>query len=181
MMGRGDPAGQGMQGCQAYFAWRSQKQGSQLSQCTWHVRFPAGVAHGAWDNELDALAGLRELLSFLPLSNRAELPRVRPTAAVLTAPQAGQPVLLWHLPLWPAPPVSRCQLSPSLIHPPQVPCSDPADRHCPFLDYAVPSSELEAYDMLGVVQQVVDDGQVFEVSRDYAKNIITGRHQGGSL
>lgn len=28
--------------------------------------------------------------------------------------------------------------------------------------------------MLGVVQQVVDDGHVFETMKDYAKNIITG-------
>lgn len=35
------------------------------------------MAHGAFENELDALAGLRELLSFLPSSNRADLPRVR--------------------------------------------------------------------------------------------------------
>lgn len=90
----------------------------------------SGVAHGAYDNELDALAGLRELLSFLPLSNRASLPR--------------------------------------------IPASDPADRLCPFLDYVVPSSELEAYDMLSVVQQVVDDGQVFEIMQDYAKNMIVG-------
>jgi propionyl-CoA carboxylase beta chain len=34
------------------------------------------VAHGAFDNELEALAGLRDLLSFLPLSNRDELRRV---------------------------------------------------------------------------------------------------------
>jgi len=33
---------------------------------------------------------------------------------------------------------------------------------------------LQPYDMLGVVQQVVDDGQVFEIMKDYAKNIITG-------
>lgn len=33
---------------------------------------------------------------------------------------------------------------------------------------------LQAYDMLGVIQQVVDDGQVFEISKDFAKNIITG-------
>ena len=32
----------------------------------------------------------------------------------------------------------------------------------------------QPYDMLGVVQQVVDDGQVFEIAPDYAKNIITG-------
>lgn len=34
------------------------------------------MAHGAFDNELDALAGMRELLSFLPLSNREQAPRV---------------------------------------------------------------------------------------------------------
>ncbi|KAL4429352.1 hypothetical protein ABPG77_005126 [Micractinium sp. CCAP 211/92] len=90
----------------------------------------SGVAHGAFDNELEALAGMRELLSYLPLSNRDALPR--------------------------------------------VPCSDPADRLCPYLDYVVPANELEAYDMLGVIQQVVDDGHVFEISKDYAKNIITG-------
>ncbi|KAI7841351.1 hypothetical protein COHA_004969 [Chlorella ohadii] len=90
----------------------------------------SGVAHGAFDNELDALAGMRELLSFLPPSNREQAPRV-----------------------------------PSL---------DPADRSCPFLDYVVPTNDLEPYDMLGVVQQVVDDGEVFEIARDYAKNIITG-------
>ncbi|PSC71279.1 Propionyl-carboxylase beta mitochondrial [Micractinium conductrix] len=90
----------------------------------------SGVAHGAFDNELDALSGMRELLSFLPLSNRGALPR--------------------------------------------TPCSDPAGRMCPFLDYVVPSNELEAYDMLAVVQQVVDEGHVFEIMRDYAQNIITG-------
>ncbi|KAL4859235.1 Propionyl-CoA carboxylase beta chain [Chlorella vulgaris] len=72
----------------------------------------SGVAHGAFDNELDALAG--------------------------------------------------------------VPCTDPTDRQCPYLDYVVPGSELEAYDMLGVVQQVVDDGQVLEIMRDYARNMIVG-------
>uniref|UniRef100_A0A061SIY9 Propionyl-CoA carboxylase beta chain, mitochondrial n=1 Tax=Tetraselmis sp. GSL018 TaxID=582737 RepID=A0A061SIY9_9CHLO len=35
-----------------------------------------GVACGAWDNELDALAGLRRLLSFLPGSNRERPPAV---------------------------------------------------------------------------------------------------------
>lgn len=90
----------------------------------------SGVAHGAFDNELDALAGVRELLSFIPLSNRDKLP--------------------------------------------QTPCTDPTDRQCPYLDYVVPGSELEAYDMLGVVQQVVDDGQVLEIMREYARNMIVG-------
>ncbi len=35
--------------------------------------------------------------------------------------------------------------------------------------------------MLGVVQQVVDDGEVFEIARDYAQNIITGAPVEGRL
>ena len=58
-----------------------QKQISYLHPaCLEHVDAcldaPAGVAHGAFDNELEALAGLRDLLSFLPLSNRDKLRRV---------------------------------------------------------------------------------------------------------
>jgi hypothetical protein len=40
---------------------------------------------------------------------------------------------------------------------------------CPFL-----SPPMQPYDMLSVVQQVVDEDEVFEIMRDYAKNIITG-------
>jgi propionyl-CoA carboxylase beta chain len=32
----------------------------------------------------------------------------------------------------------------------------------------------QAYDMKEVVGQVVDDGQLFEIMADYAKNIIIG-------
>jgi propionyl-CoA carboxylase beta chain len=47
----------------------------ELGGATTHTQ-RSGVAHGAWDNELDALAGIRELFSFLPLSNRAAVPQV---------------------------------------------------------------------------------------------------------
>lgn len=57
----------------------------------------AGVAHGAFDNELDALAGMRELLSYLPLSNRDALPRVS----------------MCDTNQWACPPnVNRCRLGP---------------------------------------------------------------------
>jgi len=46
---------------------------------------------------------------------------------------------------------------------------------------AFPSHFLQPYDMLGVVQQVVDDGEVFEIARDYAKNIITGAPSNGRM
>ena len=35
-----------------------------------------GVAHGAWDNELDLLAATRDLLSYLPSNTRSPPPRV---------------------------------------------------------------------------------------------------------
>eukprot|EP00775_Hariotina_reticulata_P012877 gene12877-13003_t len=34
----------------------------------------SGVAHGAWDNELELLAGVRELVTYLPLNNREKAP-----------------------------------------------------------------------------------------------------------
>lgn len=37
-----------------------------------------------------------------------------------------------------------------------------------------PAPCVQAYDMLGVVQQVVDDGQVLEIMREYARNMIVG-------
>jgi propionyl-CoA carboxylase beta chain len=38
----------------------------------------SGVAHNAYENDIEALLGVRELFSYLPLSNRAGVP-VRPT------------------------------------------------------------------------------------------------------
>ena len=34
----------------------------------------SGVAHGAWDNDMEALASIREFFDFLPLSNKEEVP-----------------------------------------------------------------------------------------------------------
>lgn len=90
----------------------------------------SGVASGTWANELDALAGLRTLLSYLPSSNR--------------------------------------------VPPPRTACADPTDRRSPDLDSIVPDSEFEGYDMMDVLETVVDDREIFQVHKDYAKNIITG-------
>jgi len=90
----------------------------------------SGVASGTWANELDALAGLRSLLSYLPTSNRVKAPR--------------------------------------------VPCFDPANRPALELDSIVPSAEFEPYDMMDVLQAVMDNREFFELHKDYAKNIITG-------
>ncbi|GAB4813571.1 hypothetical protein N2152v2_000617 [Parachlorella kessleri] len=90
----------------------------------------SGVVPGGFDSELEALADVRELLAFLPLSASEAPPRIR--------------------------------------------CTDPEDRLCPYLDYAIPQSQQEAYDMKDVIEQVVDEGQLFEIQADYARGIITG-------
>lgn len=99
----------------------------------------SGVAHGAYDNDLEALAAVRQLIPLLPRSWRS-----------------GAPI---------------------------VPFVDPPTRECPFLDQIVPASDIEAYDMHDVIQQVVDDGELFEIQKEHAKNIICGfsRMGGGTV
>lgn len=57
---------------------------------------------------------------------------------------------------------------------PVVPSRDPVDRPCAALDYLVPDSDVEAYDMHAVLGSVLDDGALFEIAADHAKNIIVG-------
>ncbi|GAQ83491.1 propionyl-CoA carboxylase beta chain [Klebsormidium nitens] len=90
----------------------------------------SGVAHGAWNNELDALAALRQLFDYLPLSNREKAP--------------------------------------------QLLSLDPANRVTPSLDLVVPRDTNVAYDMHEVLEKVLDNGELFEIMSDYAKNIIVG-------
>jgi propionyl-CoA carboxylase beta chain len=90
----------------------------------------SGVADGAFDNDLEALAQIRRLVDFLPLSNR-EKPPVREVL------------------------------------------DDPA-RDEPSLDTLVPANPNKPYDMKELILKVVDEGDFFEVSEQYAKNIITG-------
>ena len=100
----------------------------------------SGVAHGAYDNDLEALAAVRHLVQMLPSSY-----------------------------------TSGC--------PPPVRPRDPPTRSCPYLDHVVPESDIEAYDMYDVISQVVDDGDLFEIQKDHAKNIIVGfaRMGGGTV
>lgn len=99
----------------------------QLGGATTHAT-KSGVCSRAFDNELQALANTRELVSLLPSSNREP--------------------------------------------PPTVPCTDPINRECPYLDYVIPPTDIEAYEMRNVIEQVVDDGELFEIMPDYAANII---------
>jgi hypothetical protein len=48
------------------------------------------------------------------------------------------------------------------------------DRDVPTLDTIIPQETMEAYDMLDVVINVVDERDFFEIMPNYAKNIIIG-------
>ncbi|KAL2097640.1 hypothetical protein ACEWY4_006847 [Coilia grayii] len=90
----------------------------------------SGVAHKAFENDIDALLNLREFFNFLPLSNK----------------------------------------DPS----PVMECHDPSDRLVPGLDAVVPFESTKAYDMLDIVQSIVDEREFFEIMPNYAKNIVVG-------
>ena len=52
--------------------------------------------------------------------------------------------------------------------------ADPADRQDAALDTIVPEAPNQPYDMLEVIQHVVDEGAFLEVHRHFAKNILVG-------
>ena len=63
---------------------------------------------------------------------------------------------------------------------PVRPSADPANRADDSLNTIIPDNPNKAYDMHAVIRSVVDDGDFFEVHRDFAKNIIVGfAHAGG--
>ncbi len=57
---------------------------------------------------------------------------------------------------------------------PVRPTSDPAGRTDDMLNEIIPDNPNKAYDMYGVVRSIVDDGDFFEVHKDFARNIIVG-------
>ena len=58
--------------------------------------------------------------------------------------------------------------------PPVWPCEDPATREEPSLDTLVPDDPAKPYDIKELITKVVDDGDVFELQSDYARNIVIG-------
>ncbi|MGV1008551.1 MAG: acyl-CoA carboxylase subunit beta [Dermatophilaceae bacterium] len=56
--------------------------------------------------------------------------------------------------------------------PEQVQCTDPVDRRCDALDSIVPHEGNQPYDMRRVVEQIVDDGEYFEVHQRWAQNVL---------
>ena len=57
---------------------------------------------------------------------------------------------------------------------PSLPSEDEADRIDPALNTLVPDSSNRSYNMLELIDRVVDYGEFFEIKPDYAKNIIIG-------
>jgi len=62
----------------------------------------------------------------------------------------------------------------NLESPPYAAPSDPVDREDPALDELVPDSPNKPYDIKGVVERVVDDGQFLEVHVHWAENLVCG-------
>jgi propionyl-CoA carboxylase beta subunit len=65
--------------------------------------------------------------------------------------------------------------------PPRGAGTDPRDRRDEELLDVVPDNPNKPYDMHDVIRRVIDDGEFYEVQRDYGANIICGfAHLGGS-
>ena len=57
---------------------------------------------------------------------------------------------------------------------PEKPTADPVNRVDDTLNSIVPDNPNTAYDMYAVIKSIVDDGDFFEIHKDFAKNIIVG-------
>jgi propionyl-CoA carboxylase beta chain len=66
---------------------------------------------------------------------------------------------------------------------PELPASDPAGRIDSSLNTLVPDNSNRSYNMLELIQRIVDDGDFMEVKRNFARNIIVGfgRMEGKSV
>lgn len=58
--------------------------------------------------------------------------------------------------------------------PPTYPCTDPIDRIEESLNEVIPDSPNKPYDMVDVIDSIVDNGEFLEVQPAFAKNIVTG-------
>ena len=56
---------------------------------------------------------------------------------------------------------------------PVGPQDDPSNREGEALNYFIPQDSNKSYTMLNLVSRVVDQGSLFQISEDYASNIIT--------
>jgi len=90
----------------------------------------SGVAHRAFENDVEALRAVRDFFDYLPLS--------------------------WDK------------------KPPAIATEDSRHRSEPSLKYLVPDDPNVGYDMLSVIEKVVDRHSLFEIMPTHAKNIVVG-------
>jgi len=64
--------------------------------------------------------------------------------------------------------------SNNLDDPPRRATNDPADRADAALDTIIPDESNQPYDMVEVIQHVVDDSYLFQVHEHYARNLVVG-------
>lgn len=57
---------------------------------------------------------------------------------------------------------------------PVLPCVDPIDRPCTKLEDLIPDNPKKPYNMLDLIQEVVDEHYFLELQKHYAQNIIIG-------
>jgi len=57
--------------------------------------------------------------------------------------------------------------------PPVYATTDDPNRTCPELDTIIPDNPNKAYDMYAIIKSLADNGEYFDISGDYAKNVIT--------
>ena len=63
---------------------------------------------------------------------------------------------------------------------PERPTNDPVNRMDDSLNDIIPDNPNKPYNMYGVIASIVDDGEFFEVHKNFAKNVIVGfAHMGG--
>ena len=53
-------------------------------------------------------------------------------------------------------------------------CEDPADRRSESLSGVIPDDPNMPYDVLDVVEELVDDGDFMQVHGEFARNIVVG-------
>ncbi len=101
----------------------------ELGGASTHTK-KSSVADGAFENDVEALAEIRRLVDFLPLSNREKAPT--------------------------------------------RPFFDAVARIEDSLDTLIPDNPNQPYDMKELILKVADEGDFFEIQKDFAANIITG-------
>jgi propionyl-CoA carboxylase beta chain len=57
---------------------------------------------------------------------------------------------------------------------PRVKCTDPLDRLCANIDKILPDVSIKPYDIRGVIEDVIDNGDFLEIHKGYAQNIVVG-------